>query len=56
MVKRVAVLAVLATACAASNQQLEARVDNLATELVKMRRELYELRRQLETERTGSTR
>jgi len=50
MVKRVAVLAVLATACAASNRHLESRVDNLTTELEKMRRELDALRRHIETD------
>jgi protein-disulfide isomerase len=50
MVKRVAILAALATACAASNPHLETRVENLTTELAKMRRELDELRQQLELE------
>lgn len=50
MVKRVAILAALATACAASNQQLETRVDNLTTEIDKLRRELDDLRQQLQIE------
>jgi predicted nuclease with TOPRIM domain len=50
MVKRVAILAALATACAASNQHLETRVDNLTTELDKLRRELGDLRQQLDLE------
>jgi protein-disulfide isomerase len=50
MAKRVAILAILATACAASNQHLETRVDNLTTELDKMRREIEQLRHTLETE------
>jgi protein-disulfide isomerase len=50
MVKRVAILAALATACAASNQHLETRVENLTTEIAKLRRELDELRQQLELE------
>jgi protein-disulfide isomerase len=54
MVKRVAILAALATACAASNPHLETRVDNLTTELDKMRREIDELRQQLELERARS--
>ncbi|HEX3473879.1 MAG TPA: thioredoxin domain-containing protein [Kofleriaceae bacterium] len=54
MVKRVAILAALATACAASNPHLETRVDNLTTELAKMRRELDDLRQQLELERARS--
>jgi protein-disulfide isomerase len=54
MVKRVVILAALATACAASNQQLETRVENLTTELARMRRELDDLRQQLELERARS--
>jgi protein-disulfide isomerase len=50
MVKRVAILAALATACAASNQQLETRVDNLTTEIGKLRRDLDDLRQQLQIE------
>jgi protein-disulfide isomerase len=56
MVKRVAVLAVLATACAASNQHLETRVDNLTTALEKMQREIDELRRHIEAELAESRR
>jgi len=52
MVKRVAILAALATACATSNPQLETRVENLTTEIAKMRRELDELRQQLELARS----
>jgi protein-disulfide isomerase len=50
MVNRVAILAALATACAASNQQLETRVDNLTTEIGKLRRDLDDLRQQLQIE------
>jgi len=53
MVKRVAVLAVLATACAASNQHLETRVDNLTTAVDKLQRQLDELRRHIEAERAA---